>query len=216
MKTCKRFSISYKTIKSKILNLYTMKRFAIFIVFLMLVYGCKFESTIYYKKEAGFGKFKTFAWLLYKDRIFKGNKVKEEAFHYINRCMVLKGYEMDTIAPDVLLDMQLLNENKMGNAKCLGHCPSSDYIVYFYPNNDYKFRLVNSTSYPYPQWQYELDTLVYNNSSKKRIISLNVIDRKTEQAIWSATALGKSSSNKVLLDHVSPTLQKVMENFPTR
>lgn len=194
-----------------------MQRGTIFTLFLMLVCGCTYETTtIYYKKDADFDKFKTFSWLTNTDSLCRGDKVKEEAFHQINHGFLLKGYKIDTLAPDLLLDMQMFDENKMANVECLGHCPTTDYIVYFYPTNDYKFQLVNSSSYPYPQWQYELDTLVYYNKYKERIITLNVIDRKRGQGVWSATALGNPTDDQGLDNVVHPIVQRLMKKFPVK
>jgi hypothetical protein len=198
-------------------KIFQMKKFFIFAQFLLILCGCTYESTtIYYnRKEENINKFKTFAWISYTDSICKGDKVKEEAFHYINHSFIVKGYKMDTLAPDLLLDMQLLDENNMAIAKCIGHCPTTDYIMYFYPTNNYKFSLVNSSSYPYPPWQYELDSLVYEHKTKKRIITLHVIDRMKGQAVWSATALRNTNDNKTLSNMVHPIVRGLMKKIPT-
>ncbi len=195
-----------------------MKRAVIFTLFLVVLYGCTYDSTtIYYsKKETDFNKFRTFAWVHGEDKICKGNKIKEEAFHYVNMGFIVRGYQLDTVAPDLLLDMQMLDENRMSGAKCLGYCPTTEYIMYFYPTNEYKFSLVNSSKYPYSPWQYELDTLMYQNQSLGRIITLNVIDPKKGKTVWSATALANSQNDKKLAEAIHSTVRTVMKSFPVK
>jgi hypothetical protein len=190
-------------------------------LFSLLFLGCAYQSiSVYYnKKETDFNKYKTFAWICYNDsisKLYKGDKVRDNAVHYINHSFILKGYQIDTLAPDLLLDMKLLDENKVAITKCVGYCPTGNYIGYFYPFSDYEFYPPSSPLYPYTPWRYEMDTLVYKDKFKERTITLNVIDRKAGKVVWSATAIGDLYEDKTLEHVVHPEVHKLMKRFPVR
>ncbi len=187
-------------------------------LFLLLLTGCAYEKiSVSYKTP--FDKYKTFAWLHREDeasKMYKGDKVHENAVQYINHSFILKGYTIDTSEPDMLLDMKLLDENKVAVTKCVGYCPVNNYVGYYYPFTAYEFFPTNSTMYPHSPWRYEMDTVYYENRYKERTITLNVVDRKTKKIIWSGTAVGDLYDDKTLNNVVNPIVRKLMKKFPVR
>ena len=106
-------------------------------------------------KETNFKEFKTFAWIPKQnptDNEYKNDVVKNNTINYINHCLFLRGYRIDTLNPDLLVDLVLLDEKKVEIS------PSYFEGAGYFPYNTYGYTSRYTYEGPYSR-DYISDTV---------------------------------------------------------
>lgn len=175
--------------------------------------------SVTYNKETDFKNFKTFAWIPESDTIqktYKNDLVKNITMNYINHCMMLRGYKVDTLNPDLLLDLKLLDEKKKIISPYVTGYPFDGIVGYSYPYFGYYY-------YPYPYhytyggWYTPYwNTGTYTTTYTERTINLNIIDRKNKQAVWSGTTVGDIYDPKFLNKFIHPGIHRMLKKYPVK
>lgn len=187
----------------KLFNLTTLA------VALFLMNACIYKPvSVNYNKETSFKDFKTFAWVPEKksdSSRYKNDAVKNNTINYINHCLFLRGYRIDTLNPDLLVDLVLLDEKKV---------EVSPYYFEgdgYYPYNTYGY--ISSYTYegPYSR-DYIADTV--KTSYLKRTITIHLIDKETKKVVWSGTTVGDIYDPKYIEKHIHPGIHRLMQKYP--
>lgn len=181
---------------------------------LFLINACIYKPvSVNSNKDISFKEFKTFAWVPDRDSLsntYKNDLVKNMTMNYINHCLMLRGYKIDTLNPDLLLDLKLLDEKK------------EEIRQYSYPIG-YSYPYFGYYYYPYP-FHYTFygwyapywNTGTYKTSYTERTINLTFIDRKNKQAIWTGTTVGDIYDAKYSDKYIHPGIHRLLKRYPVK
>jgi len=200
---------------------------------MILLSGCYMSNNTSsnYDKSVDFTKYKTYAWLnSQKPQVqaptpYYNDVVENNAKSYVDRHFKDRGYTVDTLKPDVLLELVLKSEKKTEEVQTSN--------PYNYSNNTYN-------NYPYNQ-RYN-DNLYYNDanynhyvnynynrhysynrsySTKNRkftqsTITINVIDRVTNKMVWTGSAETDLYDPAYLKKEIHPAVVNILKQYPVK
>ncbi|MBX9850596.1 MAG: DUF4136 domain-containing protein [Cytophagaceae bacterium] len=187
---------------------------------LFLMNACVYKPvSVNLNKDTNFKELKTFAWIPERDTLaisdslkntYKNDLIKNMTMNYINHCMMLRGYKIDTLNPDLLLDLKLLDEKKEELRQYsypIGY--SYPYFGYYY--YPYPFHYTFYGGYA-PYWNRD----AYKISYTKRTINLNFIDRKNKQIVWAGTTVGDIYDPRYSDKYIHPGIHRLMKRYPVK
>jgi len=193
--------------------------------------GCAMFNTVYsnYDKSVDFTKYKTYAWLNSQkpqaSTPYYNDVVENNAKTYVDRHFKDRGYTVDTLKPDLLLELVLKSEKKTEEIQTSNPYDYSNYTYNNYPyNQSYNDNLYYNDAnynhygnynynrhYSYNQ-SYSTKTRKYTQSA----ITINVIDRASNKMVWTGTAENDIYDPAYLKEEVHPAVVNILKQYPVK
>lgn len=182
-----------------------------------------------YDKSVDFTKYKTYAWLNSQkpqaSTPYYNDVVENNTKNYIDLYFKDRGYTVDTLKPDVLLELVLKSEKKTEEVQINNPYNYSNHTYNNYPYNkryndnmyynDANYNRYNnynySTHYSYNQ-SYNTKARKYTQSS----ITINVIDRVSNKMVWTGTAENDIYDPTYLKEEIHPAVVNILEQYPVK
>jgi hypothetical protein len=193
--------------------------------------GCAMynNTTSNYDKSVDFTKYKTYAWLdsqkSQASTPYYNDVVENNTKNYIDLYFKDRGYTVDTLKPDVLLELVLKSEKKTEEVQINNPYNYSNNTYNNYPYNkryndnmyynDANYNRYNnynySTHYSYNQ-SYNTKARKYTQSA----ITINVIDRVSNEMVWTGTAENDIYNPRYLKEEIHPAIVNILEQYPVQ
>lgn len=191
--------------------------------------ACSTYNNFYsdYDRSVDFTKYRTFAWLPDAneplapgdtgiDQRYDNDIIRNNTKNYINHCFSNRSFQVENKAPDLLLELVLLNEKK---EHVLSY-PSYDYSSYYYNNSYYypyyypyyDYFTYNSWDY-YPSSSY---TQTYKQEYVEGTIILNIYERERKKLVWTGVAEGNIYDPSYIQYDIHPAVHRIIEQFPIK
>ncbi|MGZ3898714.1 MAG: DUF4136 domain-containing protein [Bacteroidia bacterium] len=167
------------------------------------------------KSAVSFNSYSSYAWLpdftdtcatLYNNRVIRDN-----IRNYFAKSFSDLGYSFHPDSPDVLLQVVIFNRKV---TKKVTFFPSnSKYFIgseYYKPDSDKEY-YSGKELYCYPIG-YCTEKIEY----VKGAVSLNVIDRKKNELVWSCTAEGNIYDPELNDKDIHPAIEAIMKKYPVK
>lgn len=180
-------------------------------------------------KSVDFTKYKSYAWMKPSDPNGSNPKYNDvivnNAKSYVDREFKSRGFTVDTVKPDVLVEL-LLKKEKL--TETVQTAEPYNYSNYTYSNYPYNQQYHNNPYYSDPNYNYYSN---YNYSTPysyspgystetihytKGTITINVIDRGSNQLVWTGSAEGDIYDPQYLKGEINPAVSKIMEQYPVK
>ena len=194
-----------------------MKTKIYFLLALFLSTGCEIYTTVSVNADTStdFSQYKTFAWLPDKaDTVnspYNNEIIRNNLKNFFGLSFVDRGYTVDLDAPDMLLQISIINKQRefLIHPRPYYHCRYYYRSEYYFPyHSDYYY---HNYLYCYPTWSYP-EKIKYVEGS----ITLNIIDRKQNKLIWSGTAKGDIYDPTYINRSIHPAVELIMKKFPIK
>jgi len=180
----------------------------------LMLAGCDTYFRVYsdYDRSVNFHLYRTFAWLPDKDTSktqMNNQIVRNNTRNYISRAFGDRGYHLDVDSPDILLDLVIENVKRQETVTE----PVYDGWVY----NPYYYPYPGPWFYRYPYYyDYGMTYVVRKREYIENSITLNVIDRKKNQLVWTGTATGDLYDTDYAQDNLHPAVYEIMDRYPVK
>lgn len=186
----------------------------------LLLNGCSTYTKIYsdYDQSTDFTKYKTFAWLPDKaDTVslpYNYEIIRNNIRNYFGQCMSDRGYTVDLEKPDILMQVVVSNAKK---ERTVSTYPTTYYYRPYYLGSLYY------SPYPYRYYYHGYQTFNYaypgSTSTQKQeywenAITLNLIDARSRQLVWTGTAQGDVYDPAYLNKDIHPAVHSIISNYP--
>lgn len=202
-----------------------MKKNILFILLItaVLITGC---STTYrnidsdYDRSADMTAYKSFAWLPdVADSInspYNNQIIRNNIRNYFSQCMSDRGYTVDLVQPNVLMQLVVTNTKK---ERVITSNPASYYYRPYYFGSFYYS--------PYPFYYYSHYSGYNYTGYPGRVVSqkeqyingsitLNFIDAATRKVIWTVTASGDIYDPGQINRDLHPAIHRMLEQYPVK
>lgn len=186
---------------------------------LFTVSGCNVYNEIAVSSDpvADLSRYRSFAWLPdvadtatspYNNEIIRNNLK-----NYFGQCFAERGYAVNLDSPDVLLQVIIVNSPKVLRVPR----PVRFYYRRYYYKSDYYFPY----SFDYYYHGYGTYCPPSGDCTMKinyveGSITLKVIDRKLNKAVWSCTARGDIYDPAFINRSIHPAVISIMKRFPVK
>ncbi len=172
-----------------------------------------------YDRGVDFNSYKSFAWLPDKDSAsnpYDNQIIRNNTQNYFTHCFGERGYKLNLDTPDVLMQLVVNSEKKSYTVTSPSY-PYSHYSYsnpYYYPYGSYYYYRGPSYSnyYGYSYWNN------YTTTKKveymKNSITVNVIDRKQNKLVWTATTEGDIYDPAYISENLHPAVYDLLDNYP--
>jgi len=204
-------------------------RFFIMLLVVAIVSGC---STAYnlsytdYDQTVDFSKYKTFSWIPHQDRDntpYHNQIIFNNTINYFSHELAARSMTLDNDNPDVLLELKITENKKSRTESVRSTIPTYNY------NNSYQYwaisphnpyynvnprayyynRPLNYNSYTYG---YTTRTVEYTGGA----ITLNVMDKKQNRFIYTATVEADLYDPSTLQRELHPAIHTLLGNYPVK
>jgi hypothetical protein len=184
---------------------------------------------------ADFKNYKTYAWLPDKDNsdnILNNQIMRNNIKNYFTHEFV-DNYDLtsNTETPDVLMELQVTAVSKVKTDRSpvtkkipvysYGYpYPNNDYPDNYYSDHKYYSRQPNPDNYIYyiSGYRYQTTYIKHQYDYKKSNITINMIDSKRNELVWTVTAetdIYENESENVQND-IRPAVQQMLKYFPIK
>lgn len=201
------------------------------LIALIALSGCGTLNKTYsnYDRSVDFSTYKTYAWLNsqksqaptpYYNDVVENNAKTFVDYHFKDR-----GYTVDTLNPDVLLELVLKSEKKTEEVQTKNPYNYSNYTYYNYPYNPrYNNNLYYNDGYynRYGNYNYS-QHYSYNQGYSTKIrkytqsaITINVIDRASNKMVWTGTAENDIYDSAYLKAEIHPAVISILKQYPVK
>ncbi len=164
-----------------------------------------------YDKSAPFASYKTFAWLPRPDSVqdlfYRNELVDNNIKLYTNREMQYRGYVIDTVQPDLLLEYHSVVQDRMQNITMPVYANPYPFYGYspfgYYPYGYYGGSYV--VGYNTQQIPYTQGTLV-----------IDIVERKKNQLIWRGWSVGVLTDEQALEAELPRDIHRIFNKYPVK
>jgi hypothetical protein len=193
--------------------------------------GCNIYTNTYsnYDKSVDFTKYKTYAWLSSQKSQapspYYNDVIENNAKSYVDHHFKDRGYSIDTLNPDVLLELVLKSEKQKEQVNTRNPYNYSNYTLNNYPyNHNYNDNLYydNQNYNRYLNYNYNRH-YSYNRSYRtktmkymKSAITINVIDRASNNLVWTGTSENDIYDPEYLKDEIHPAVVNILKQYPVK
>lgn len=199
------------------------------LVILFAVSGC---GTVYnlsyadYDKSIDFTTYKTFSWIPHSDKDntpYHNQIIFNNSINYFSHELAARGMTVDNDNPDVLLELKITESKKSRTESVSSTIPTYNY------NNSFQYRAItpynryyNLTpgAYYYSRpFNYNYNSYTYGYTTRtveytRGSITLNVMDRKQNRFIYTATVEADLYDPATLQNDLHPAIHTLLENYP--
>lgn len=202
--------------------------FKLLFVAAISLYGCGIYNNTYfnYDKSVDFTKYKTYAWLnSQKTTRYYNDVIENNAKSYVDNQFKKRGYSVDTVKPDVLLELVLKSEKKKEVVQTSNPYNYSNYTYYNYPyNRYYNDNLYYGNQYYnyYPYYNYSIPYSYHSGYTTKirkytkSTITINVIDRTSNKLVWTGSAENDIYDPAYLKEEIHPAVVDILKQYPVK
>jgi len=184
-------------------------------------------------KNANYEQFKTYAWI-YRAKEFRhadpkidNDIVESNLISYCNKELAAKGLTVDTLEPDLLLDFNIVTEQKMQHLSepiySTNTYRQSPYYYNPYPsNNPYNayspynsYNRNTSPSYLGPTTYisgYKSVDIPYEDGT----VTIYILNRKTQKLIWSGYAEGSVDDVQSFERELPLDIKAIFKRYPVK
>lgn len=194
---------------------------AIIIAILMLSCGSTYNLVSSdYDKSIDFTKYKTFAWLQDKTNMvntpYDNEIIRNNIRNYFGQCMSDRGYSIDLENPGILLQLVITNTKK--EKVTTSYQPSNYYRPYYYGSSYYSPYLHNYYYRGYQAYNYSYPSSITTQKQDyvEGAITLNFIDAKINQLVWTGTAKGDIYDAAYISSDLHPAIHTIIEEYPVK
>jgi hypothetical protein len=178
--------------------------------------SCAVTSHVESAPGVNFNNYKTFGWATangeVKEDSVDNDIVDQNIKNSISMQLGNMGWKETTQSPDVILDYIVIVEKKVKQVS---------EPVYSYPYaNFYNYPYTN---YYYNRWHHRLGYIyspynlmayhTHNIPFKEGVLTVNMIDAKTNKLIWQGSAQGDISSKTVSTQEVTADVKSIFKKF---
>jgi len=181
--------------------------------------GCGMFNNTYsnFDKSIDFTKYKTYAWLNSQKpnapTLYHNDVIENNAKSYVDNHFKNRGYAVDSVKPDVLLELVLKSEKKTEEVQLSNPYNYSNYIYYPY-NRYYNDNLCYGNQYynRYNNYNYSRHYSYnpgYRTTTRKHTqstITINVIDRASNKLVWTGSAENYIYNPTYLKEEIHPAV----------
>lgn len=189
------------------------------IVLLLLIAGCATTTAIYtdITSDVDFTQYKTYAWLPPVGdttnglSLFDNEIINEKIMAEVNEEMKIRGFEVDSENPDLLVNVHTSYEEK--EEKALPPFYSTyDYYYpdFYYPGPWYPYYYNGYTGITRIRG-YEMNTIRYTEG----IIVVDIIEQKDSKLIWRGW-VEDQINRYTLSDDIRGYIKNIFERFPIK
>ena len=197
-------------------------RFVFLIVVVLFFYRCGLytEISVTADSNTDLSKYQTFAWI--PDDLDTANSpynneiIRNNIRNYFGHSFSERGYRVDLDAPDVLLELVIVNKQKEREVIYPPYPREYYYCPYYYCSDyyspysfDYYYRYRGEYCYPFGYCKEKLEYV-------EGAITLNVLDRLQNKLVWSGTAKGDIYDPAYINESIHPAVRAIMRKFPLR
>ena len=166
-----------------------------------------------------FENLKSFSWLTDEtdtaNSPYNNAVIRNNVRNYVTKALMGRGLVSNPDSPQVLLQLVILNK------------PKSAEVMVPYPENYYQSPYYYGSEYynPHPVQYYNRPKIIvcypmgYCKASVDYVegsVELQMIDRKTSQLLWAATAKGDIYDPAVISQSIHPAVRAIMKKFPVK
>ncbi|MFZ5977662.1 MAG: DUF4136 domain-containing protein [Hydrotalea sp. AMD] len=208
----------------------------IIIPLMLLLFTAAGCSTAYnltyadYDKSVEFAKYKTFSWIPHQDNDntpYHNQIIFNNAINYFSHELAARGMTVDNDNPDLLFELKVTESKKSRTEQVRSTVPTYNY------NNSFQYRAISPHN-PYynvnPRAYYYNRPLNYSNNYNSYTygyttkiveytrggITLNVINRKQNKFIYTATVEADLYDPATLQNDLHPAIHTLLENYPVK
>ena len=173
-----------------------------------------------YDKSVDFTKFKTFAWLPDKaDTVntpYDNQIIRNNIRNYLGQCMSDRGYSVDLENPALLLQLVITNAKK--ESVTTSYQSSNYYRPYYYGSSYYSPYQHNYYYRGYQSYNYSYPSTITSQKQEyvEGAITLNFVDSKTKQLVWTGTAKGDIYDASYISSNLHPAVHTIIEEYPVK
>jgi len=193
--------------------------------------GCGIYNNTYsnYDKSVDFTKYKTYAWLNSQKpqatTPFYNDVIENNAKSYVDQNFKDRGYMVDTLNPDVLLELVLKSEKKIEKVQVSNPYNYFNYTYYNYPyNSGYNDNLYYGNqnynrfnNYNYSRhYSYNPGYRSKNRKYTESTITINVIDRATNKLVWIGSTENDIYEPAYLKGEIHPAVVNILKQYPIK
>lgn len=170
--------------------------------------------------ETNFNRSYSFAWLPDSNgsnaQPYNNEVVRNNIRNYFSKSFALRGYRLELDTPDLLMNVTIINIRKVGEFTYVRHPMSYYYGPYYFGSiyyHPYHFDCYYRHRFVYifqPPPVYIRESVDYVEST----ITLNIINRKSQKTIWTATAKGDIYDPDYFKKDIHPAVEAIMKKFP--
>lgn len=182
-----------------------------------------------YDKSTDFTKYKTYAWLnsqnLQVPTAYYNDVIENNTKSYVDQHFKDRGYIVDTLNPDILLELVLKSEKKKEVIQNSNPFNYSNHTYYNYPynvnyNNNlyYGNRRYNQYSnYNYSHhYSYNPGFRINVRKYTQSTITINVIDRVSNKMVWTGTTENDIYDKAYLKEVIHPAVVNILKQYPIK
>ena len=175
-----------------------------------------------YDRSVDFTKYKTFAWLPDKadtaNTVYNNEIIRNNIRNYLGQCMSDRNYSVDLENPDLLMQLVITNAKKQ---RLVNSYPSSYYYRPYYSGSlyyspyqyGYYYRGYGHQSFNY---SYPSTITTRKEEYVEGAITLNFIDAKTKQLVWTSTAKGDIYDPSYISRDLHPAVHTIIDEYPIK
>ena len=199
------------------------------LLLLLVTTGC---STAYnlsytdYDQTVDFSRYKTFSWIPHQDNDntpYHNQIIFNNSINYFSHELAARGMTLDNDNPEVLMELKVTESKKSRTESVRSTVPAYNY------NNSYQYRAisphnpyynVNPRAYYYSRpFNYNSYTYGYTTQTveyTRGTITLNVMDKKQNKFIYTATVEADLYDPSTLQRELHPAVHTLLENYPVK
>lgn len=208
-----------------------MKRILLILnkVIIIILLGCGSTYNLVssdFDRSIDFTKCKTFAWL--RDKADTANTpytneiIRNNIRNYYGLCMSDRGFSVDLESPGLLLQLIITNakKEKLINSYQSSYPSSYYYRPYYYGSSYYSPYRSNYyyRGYGHQSFNYSYPSTITTSKQEyvEGAITLNYIDAKTRQLVWTGTAKGDIYDASNISNNLHPAVHAIVEDYPVK
>ena len=159
-----------------------------------------------YNRAVDFRKYKSFAWIPHtnsQNSFFDNQLVEKNIKHFSNTELLNRGYSIDTLEPDVLLQYHLTSEKKTYTISSPAYSPYGGNMGY----NPYGYNPYGGYNSPYNRGYQQVEYL-------EGTLLIDVIDRRTNELIWRGWSIGSISNEAQVESELPSDVHRIFSKYP--
>lgn len=199
------------------------------VIIILLQTGCSSTYNIVssdFDKSVDFTKYKNFAWLPDKaDTIntpYNNDIIRNNIRNYFGQCMSDRSYSFNGDSPDLLMQLVITNAKKERQISSYqsSYPLSYYYSPYYYGSSFYSPYGSNYyyRGYGYQSYNYSYPSTITTQKQEyvEGAITLNFVDSKTKQLVWTGTAKGDIYDPSYISNNLHPAVHTIIEEYPIK
>jgi len=173
-----------------------------------------------------FSNYKTYAWLR-RDKDFKhadpnidNDIIENRIIAYTNTELEARGYSVDTLSPDILLDFNIVTQQKTMQTQVPVYSTTYTRPYYYNPYNNNPYNNYNNAYSYYPAYNgpttYISGYKTLNTPYEDGTVSIYILNRTTNKLIWKASAEGSVDDVSSFQWELPKDIHAMFKRYPVK